>query len=359
MLPFLGLFLGCAVGKKLDYNEDSSSISVKMSNTTVNMQVPADMVDQLQEFLQNSRMLEEQEAAFGVGDVPRDDEGLESEENDVSRMCTVKRIVGHRKDQEGQFEFRVQWASDHSTEWVRDEDCTGPLLPAYLAKEGIKTAYLFCRVSTKDQAGDTSLSLQAQEASLRANVPVGFERVRTLSISKSAYVGIPKALREIGEAANSGDAIMVWRVDRLSRNIIHYLDWCEKLAERGVIIYSEEGNMTYNENRLTFIQAIVEAQKEAMVLGERVKAANREKRRRGDEHIGGLPYGKRYRRITNVDGRTERMVVVNDPAETDVINRIRRSKTPALIVGLLNDAGIRKRGRRWTKEMVARIRDKK
>ncbi len=321
-----------------------------MANT-VNMQVPADMVEDLQRFLENSRMLEEEEA--------NGDDAAEEEEEAPPPLCTVIKVLAHRQNANGEFEFKVQWASDRRAEWVRDEDCNmGSLITDYLREKGIKTAYLFCRVSTKEQAGSTSLSLQAQETALRGAVPGEFQRVRVFSISKSVYTSIPRVLRDIGEAAIQGDAILVWRVDRLSRNIIHYLDWCEDLAERGVTIYSQQDNLSYTDDRLAFIQAIVEAQKEAMILGERVKAAFREKRRRGDERIGGLPYGKRYKRLMGPDGRTDRMVVVNDPTETDIIRRIRTSRTPALMAGLLNDAGIRKRGRKWTAGMVMRLRKK-
>jgi DNA invertase Pin-like site-specific DNA recombinase len=322
---------------------------IKMSNATVNMEVPADMVEDLQRFLANSRMLEETEEGANGEDAAEEEEAS-------SPVCTVRRVLAHRQGANGEFEFRVQWASDNSTEWVRDEDCnTGPLISDYLRANKIKTAYLFCRVSTKEQAGSTSLSLQAQETALRGAVPGEFQRVRVFSISKSAYTSIPRVLEEIGEAAVEGDAIMVWRVDRLSRNIIHYLDWCEDLANRGITIYSQQDNLSYSDDRLAFIQAIVDAQKEAMILGERVKAAFREKRRRGDEHIGNLPYGKRYKRLMGPDGRTDRMVVINDPNETDIIRRIRTSQTPALMAGLLNDAGIRKRGRKWTPAMVMRL----
>ena len=394
-----------------------------MANTTVNMEVPADMVEELQRFLENSRPKRKfsqldhdaggsgdkfsSSAPFNVGmravyvrtgelvevinvhtdtvplyytvrlpcgkerqtefdrlklldDRDEEEEAAAAEAEEVTvPVCTVRRVIAHRQDSRGAFEFKVQWASDNRTEWVRDEDCnTGPLISDYLHRHQIKTAYLFCRVSTKEQASSTSLSLQAQETALRGAVPAEFQRVRVFSISKSVYTRIPRALAEIGEAATGGDAIMVWRVDRLSRNIIQYLDWCEDLAERGVTIYSQQDNLSYNDDRLAFIQAIVEAQKEAMVLGERVKAAFREKRRRGDEHIGNLPYGKRYKRLMGSDGRTDRMVVISDAVETDIIKRIRTShlETPALMAGLLNNAGIRKRGRKWTPEMVERLR---
>ena len=319
-----------------------------MSNsTTINIEVPVDMVDQLQEFLANSRMLSDDNPETCDAD----------DEEEPTPVCTVSRVLDHRVNATGQFEFKVEWTSDKSTEWVLDDDCnTGPLISTYLAQAGVKTAYLFCRVSTKEQAGSTSLSLQAQETTLRGAVPHEFSRVRVFSISRSAYTRMPRTLVDIGDAALPGDTIMVWRVDRLSRNIVHCLEWCETLVNRGVTIFSQYDNLSYTKDRLAFIQAIVEAQKEAMVAGERVRAAFREKRRRGDERIGKLPYGKQYKRLMGTDGRTDRMVVVTNPVEDDIIRRVRASTTPALMAGVLNDAGIRKRGKKWNTNMVARMR---
>ena len=315
-----------------------------MSSHTVQLEVPADMVGQLQEYLANELQIQQ---------APEPEPEPESEpETD----CEIRSIHNHRVNAQGEFEFRVCWANDRTREWVKDSDCnTGPLISEYLQLKGIKTAYLFCRVSTKDQASCTSLSLQAQEMALRGTIPPEYTRTRVFSISQSAYRRIPRTLADIGEAANPGDMIMVWRVDRLSRNIVTYLEWCEELVNRGVVLYSQQDAITYNNDRISFIQAIVDAQKEAIVLGQRVKAALTEKRRRGDEHIGGLPYGKRYRRVVGGDGRTQRMVVVTDDDETEVIRRVRASPTPRLMAAELNNAGIRKRGRKWNTAMVNRL----
>jgi DNA invertase Pin-like site-specific DNA recombinase len=88
---------------------------------------------------------------------------------------------------------------------------------------------LFCRVSTKEQTSCESTSLPLQEARLReaAELLNSDARLVIHKISGSAYQRIPPQLVEVGEMTSSGDTIMVWRVDRLSRNIVDYLSWLE------------------------------------------------------------------------------------------------------------------------------------
>ena len=77
-----------------------------------------------------------------------------------------------------------------------------------------------------------------------------------------------------------------------------------------------------------FIQAIIDAQKEAAAIGERVKLSYKRKRERGDKHVGGLPYGKRYHRILSPDGmHTVRQIVETHPLEASIIREICNSST--------------------------------
>jgi len=56
---------------------------------------------------------------------------------------------------------------DGSSEWVADEDTNcEQLISEFLHGNNINTTYLICRVSTKEQSGDTHVSLEAQEQEL-------------------------------------------------------------------------------------------------------------------------------------------------------------------------------------------------
>jgi DNA invertase Pin-like site-specific DNA recombinase len=314
---------------------------------------------------------------------------------------SVKSIVTHRKDSTGNYEFKLQFDNDSicDSEWVKDKDCKCDLLISqYLFTKGISTAYLFCRVSTKYQAALHCVSLEAQEAELRNMVTMytkqtstplvlyessttsvtrysdntpKYDRVKVYSISASAYKNIPDTLQMIGEAAVEGDAIMVWRVDRLSRNIVKYLSWCEEMKTKGVDLLSKEDNQNYTTDHLSFIQHIINANRESETLGKRVKLAYAFKKSRGDAKIGNLEYGKKYERevqdMNDEDKTMQRLVVVDHPQEQETIKfvcttydkllknsvQMTQSPKPAEVVAqLLNTVNNLKRGLKWTSNMV-------
>lgn len=278
-----------------------------------------------------------------------------SNDNDNTKQATVRRVVNHRVGESGEFEFSVEWVADRTREWVADDDCNCEgLISKYLAKNNINTAHLVCRVSTPDQAKCTNISLDAQEKELRnvlSDYP-NLTRVKVHRLSTSAYKQIPTILKNLAQTTIKGDVIMAWRVDRLSRNLEEFVEWSNQLTKSGVGLYSHSEGITYDDNKTQFLQEVINAQREAEVLGQRVRLAYKMKRERGDERVGGLPYGKAYKRV---DGG--RMVVVDHPVESEVIARIVRSKSmSSRMAKELNKSGVFKRGRKWTAVMVGKIR---
>ena len=208
---------------------------------------------------------------------------------------------------------------DGSSEWVADEDTNcEQLISEFLHGNGINTTYLLCRVSTKEQSGDTHVSLEAQEQELIRSNQNSNTRIKTIKITKSAYSGIPSEIKNIGECAQQGDNIHVYRIDRFSRNLIKYLDFMEETTNKGVTIYSLSENISYNNNKTQFIQGILDAQKESETIGKRIRLSIKHKRERGDK-VGGLPYGKCYKRTA-----TGKMIVVDKLSEQTIIKRIKR-----------------------------------
>lgn len=321
----------------------------------VNMQVPVEMLETLQAFMASMNMNKTTpQASSSSGDVYYEHE---------PDRCEVAAVVSHRvrKEDNHLYDFEVVWKSNKRKQWVADEDCNcEQLISEYLASKGIRTAYLFCRVSTKEQATSTHLSLEAQEAELReAAKNGGYERIRVYSISCSAYKKIPEQLAAVAEAAHAGDAIMVWRVDRLSRNIEDYMGMIKELHNKGVNLYSHNEQITYAENKMEFLQALLDAQKEAHILGQRVKLAVRRKRERGDV-VGSVAYGYMHHRVYSADRQTTvRVVRADNDAEQNVLRRIhkefKQSKSSKQIAYGLNRSGIKKRGRKWTPSMVNKI----
>lgn len=275
-------------------------------------------------------------------------------------ICEVKSIIAHYVDPHNNFSFHILFCN-HTTEWIPDDRCDCEhLISIYLHKLNIITNYLVCRVSTKEQANSTSVSLDAQEHELRQDVPSSpNERIKVVKLTQSAYTSIPKQLERIGNAAQLGDTISIYRVDRLSRNIIKYLAWLEDINSRGVDIHAVSDSILYSLNKLDFIQLIVDAQKEATMLGDRIRMANRRKLQRGDEAIGGLKFGKKYIHHTDESGRTVRKTVGVHPEEFSTIQTIMKlhnqSCSNTFIAQDLNQKKLFKRGKSWNPNMISYI----
>ena len=322
----------------------------------VNMKVPEDIVSQMQAYMEKLKLSSTHKEDVSSNEVEDyEEEGVDME---------VSGVYDHRISPDGVWQFKIGWKNSRIREWVDDSDCNCEMMISkYLKGKSIRTAYLFCRVSTADQATSVNVSLDGQAAELRraAEAQTVFQRIKVYSISQSAYKNIPKALCRIGEACLPEDGIFVWRVDRLSRNIVKYLSWMEDLNDRNVILYSHQENISYSKNKLEFLQAVLDAQKEAALLGERIKMSYRMKKERGDEKIGSLPYGKKYHRILRPDGGTLKKIVVDNPEEMAIIDRIMAYdyRFSAQIADELNAEGLKKRGRPWTKMSVIRLRPKK
>ena len=279
-----------------------------------------------------------------------------------SNECEVSRVIGSRSGVKG-WEFRIVF-KDKTSEWIKEENCfCENKIAEYLEGKGVKTAYLFCRVSTKYQRGNTSTSLVGQYQELKEAVKGKYQRIRVYNIRGSAYKSIPKEMLRVGEAARAGDSIWVWRVDRLSRNVVKYLSWLEDLNTRGIEIFAQSEDLQYSKKKLPFIQAIIDAQKEAAAIGERVKLSYKRKRERGDKHVGGLQYGKRYHRILSPDGmHTVRQIVETHPLEASIIREVCNSSTkehPSVTAQRLNQRQRYKRGREWSTNMVKRCQKRR
>lgn len=340
------------------------------------MQVPDEMVEHVRRLMEEHSIRKKQKKAV----VP----------DRFETLCEVKAIMDHRQHK-GKLQFKLSFTMG-KPEWVNDEDCLCEwLISQYLAEMKLSTAYIVCRVSTQEQAASTNLSMDGQEASIREVIPDGmYYRTKTVKIARSAYKSIPSQLVAIGEAANAGDAIYVYRVDRLSRNIIKFLAWLEDLNGRDVVIGAVLDQTTmidgagpededesasvlldYRNKRLAFIQAVLDAHKEAAILSQKMTVSMKRRRDRGDEHVGGLPYGKRYKRADDGSGR--QLLVPDDELQRAVAKvrsisekwscapRKRTEKTmkdQTSVADTLNAEGYQLRGKDWTRASIAKLAKK-
>ncbi|CAA3823220.1 DNA-invertase hin [Staphylococcus aureus] len=138
----------------------------------------------------------------------------------------------------------------------------------------------YARVSTGLQ------NLNLQEDRLNA---YGCEKIFSdhISGSKSKRPGLDKAI----EFARSGDTIVVWRLDRLGRNMEDLITLVNELNERGVSFHSLEENITMDKSsstgQLLFHLFAAFAEFERNLILERYSAGRIAARARG--RYGGRP----------------------------------------------------------------------
>ena len=145
----------------------------------------------------------------------------------------------------------------------------------------------YARVSTGLQ------NLNLQEDRLNTH---GCEKIFSdhISGSKSKRPGLDKAI----EFARAGDTIVVWRLDRLGRNMEDLITLVNELNERGVSFHSLEENITMDKSsstgQLLFHLFAAFAEFERNLILERSSAGRIAARARGR-------YGGRPEKLNNKD----------------------------------------------------------
>jgi len=176
----------------------------------------------------------------------------------------------------------------------------------------------YIRVSTEDQASE-GISLDNQEAKIRAYASINdFELVDVIrdegaSGKSLKREGIVRLLELV--FAGEVEAVIVYRLDRLSRRTLDNLTLVESFETKGIAFHSisEKVDTQSATGRffLTILSAI--AQMERDLIAERTKDALKHKRQKG-EWTGRVPFGFRL----------EHNRLVEDPEQIQVIQKAKR-----------------------------------
>jgi DNA invertase Pin-like site-specific DNA recombinase len=182
-----------------------------------------------------------------------------------------------------------------------------PILTGYATIEAMRVGY--ARVSTIDQ------SLDLQLDALRA---AGCEKIFK-DIASGSRTSRPQ-FDEMLSYLRAGDTIVVWKVDRLGRSMLHLISTVEDLRKRGINIQSvTEGIDTSTRLGTIFYQMTgIWAEAEREYIRERTKAGLEAARSRGRN--GGRP----------------RHPIMSDPKKFAVIKSLydRKEKTVKEIMDL-------------------------
>lgn len=138
----------------------------------------------------------------------------------------------------------------------------------------------YARVSTKDQ----SLNMQIEDLKKAGCVQIHEE---IASGAKTERLVLDEIMRNIRE----GDTLVIWKLDRLGRNLAHLIQLTTKLIEKkvGLISLNDPIDTTTAQGRLVFGIFASLAEFERELIRERTQAGLHSARARGRK--GGRPKG--------------------------------------------------------------------
>ena len=193
--------------------------------------------------------------------------------------------------------------------------------------------YIYCRISSSAQ--DQGVSLETQESSLTTLCKqLGWKITNVQKVVSSAYKKISDGLDKYKELSNK--KILIFSVDRFSRNVEQGKEFIKKLIDNKNTIYFLKEKLSinnYNSDKWNkFIECLVLAENESRLLGERVMLGKRKAREMGRFCGGRTPYG--YKKIKTVQDGYSRLVP--DVSVEAIIKFIIGARTPGLKISTLN-----------------------
>jgi site-specific DNA recombinase len=210
----------------------------------------------------------------------------------------------------------------------------------------------YVRVSTDKQG----ISLEAQAEKIKAMALVqGTELIDTIVESESAKSLNRPGMAKLLAAVDKGkvQAIIVAKLDRLTRSVKDLCELLERFERRGVALISVAESLDTGSaaGRLVLNIMAAVSQWEREAIGERTRDALRHKRTNG-ERVGNIQFGYRL--------CEDRRHVEPDPGEQAVLSEIQNlrqsGQTLRGIAAALNHRALRtRRGSAWRLEHVARI----
>jgi DNA invertase Pin-like site-specific DNA recombinase len=218
----------------------------------------------------------------------------------------------------------------------------------------------YIRVSTEEQATHGH-GLEAQERSIRAFADSqGYELLDVVSDPGVSGATRPNDRAGFGRlvalaAAGQVSVLLVWKFDRLARQIVYAVTAVQDLAEAGIAIRSvtEPIDTATPMGRTIFAVLAGMAEQEREAITERTWHGRREKATRGGYACGGVPYGY------DVDADGSFVINALEAEHVRAMFEARAAKaTYQQIADYFNVRGIRtRRGRVWRAGTVAYVLD--
>lgn len=216
---------------------------------------------------------------------------------------------------------------------------------------------IYIRVSTHWQVDKDSLQVQKRELIAYAQMVLG---IQDYFIFEDAGYSAKNTDRpdyqEMMERLRSGEFshLLVWKIDRISRNLLDFASMYEELKRLGVTFVSKNEQLDTSTAIGEAMQKIilVFAELERKMTGERVTSVMLSRAENGQWNGGRIPYGYKY------DKQTKEFEP--DPIESKVVRRIyelyEREQSLLYVTRYLNEHGVFARSeKQWTPTTISKI----
>lgn len=240
---------------------------------------------------------------------------------------------------------------------------------------GIIRCFIYCRVSTDEQARKENNSIDTQDTIcgryIGVNEPDGWRTIRSIHDAGHSAKDLKRpGIKEMIELVESGevDVIVVYKLDRLTRSIKDFYNLWEVCEEHDVELVSatEKLDTTTAMGRAFLNMLLTIGQFEREMTAQRLSDKFAEEAQDGLKHPGMAPYGY------ELDKPNRSMVI--EPNETKFVKLMFEQMTqldgPASVAKAVNALGARTKkrvyregsdeeqtigGRPWTADKVKRI----
>lgn len=189
-----------------------------------------------------------------------------------------------------------------------------------------------------------------------------FIHVSETNVSGDTPLHERKNLKQAIESLKKGETLIVWKMDRLCRDMFIFGSIMKEIDKRGANILSALEPNYFDDNpqaKLMRNLSMVIAEHELGSIRMRVKSALAEKKRRG-ERTGYIPYGYHLDVSRECPHREKPIYLIGEPREQEVLCLMERlyygnRYTYREVADHLNNEGIpNKRGSRWSHTSVYR-----
>ena len=216
---------------------------------------------------------------------------------------------------------------------------------------------IYIRVSTHWQVDKDSLQVQKRELIAYAQMVLGIQDYFVFEDAGYSAKNTDRPdYQEMMERLRSGEFshLLVWKIDRISRNLLDFAGMYEELKRLGVTFVSKNEQLDTSTAIGEAMQKIilVFAELERKMTGERVTSVMLSRAENGQWNGGRIPYGYKYDKLTKV--------FEPDPVEAKVVRRIyelyEREQSLLYVARYMNEHEIFTRsGKPWTPTSVSKV----